>query len=74
MTTFSAKPDFSGFFYINGSRVSSGQISNFLEFILHHMTALPVYKCLDFQASNNFKSRKTSPCVSLSPWPLGHAL
>ena len=51
MTMFSPKPDFSEFFIcvINRSGVSFGQVGNSLEFILHHMTALPVYMFLDFQ-------------------------
>ena len=64
--TFFCKPDFSGFFIcvINGSGVSFGQVANSLEFIPHHMTALPVYICLDFQASYNFGHQKISTCVS----------
>ena len=44
MITFFTKTDFSGFLIcvINGSGVSFGQVSNLLEFIPHHMTALPV--------------------------------
>ena len=49
----------------NGSRVSFGQVANLLEFISHHMTALPVYMCLDFQASYNFERRETSNWESL---------
>ena len=62
MITFFAKPDFSGFFIcvISGSGVSFGQVANLLEFIPHHMTTLPVYICLDFQASDNFERWKTS--------------
>ena len=47
-----------------GSGVSFGQVENSLEFIPHHMTALPVCMCLDFQAYN-FEHWKTSTCVSL---------
>ena len=67
MITFFPNPDFSGFFIcvIDGSGVSFGQISNSLKFIPHHMAALPVYMCLNFQASYNFEHRKTSTCVSL---------
>ena len=45
MITFFAKLDFSRFFIgvINGSGVSFGQLENLLEFISHHMTAIPVY-------------------------------
>ena len=69
MITFFPKPDFRKFLIcvINGSGVSFGQIANLLEFIPHYMTALPVYKCLDFQPSYNFERQKTSTCVSL--WP-----
>ena len=45
MITFFPKPDFSGFlilYVINGSGMSFGQVANLLEFISHHMTALPV--------------------------------
>ena len=38
---------------MNGSGVPFGQVANLLEFIPHHMIALPVYMCLDFQASLN---------------------
>ena len=57
MITFFPKPDFSEFLIcvINGSGVSFGQVANLLKFIPHHMIALPVYMCLDFQASYNFK-------------------
>ena len=67
MITFSPKPDFSGFFMcvINESGVFFGQVVNSLEFIPHHMIALPIYMCLDFQASYNFERRKTSACLSL---------
>ena len=67
MIAFSAKPDFSGFFIcvINGSGVSFGQVANSLEFIPHHMTALPVYMCVDFQASYSFEHWKTSTYTSL---------
>ena len=51
-----AKPDF----LINGSVVSFGQVANLLQFIPHHMTALPVYMCLGFQASYNLERQKTS--------------
>ena len=46
-------PDFSVFFIcvINGSGVYFGQVANLLEFIQHHVTALPVCMCLGFQAS-----------------------
>ena len=56
MITFFSKLDFSRFFIgvINGSGVSFGQLENLLEFISHHMTALPVYMYLDFQAFYNF--------------------
>ena len=56
MISFFAKPDFRRFFIgvINGSGVSFGQLENLLEFISHHMTALPVYMYLDFQAFYNF--------------------
>ena len=66
MTTFFPKPDFSEFLIcvINGSGVSFGQVANLLEFIPHHMTALPVYMYLDFQASYNFERQKTSTSVS----------
>ena len=65
--TFFPKPDFSGFSIcvINGSEVSFGQVANSLEFIPHHMTALPVYMCLDFQASYSFEHWKTSTYTSL---------
>ena len=65
MITFFPKPDFSGFLIcvINGSGVSFGQVANLLEFIPHHLKALPVYMCLYFQASYNFQRRKTSTCV-----------
>ena len=67
VVNFSPKPDFSGFLIrvMSRSGVSFGQVANLLEFILYHMTALPVYMCLDFQASYNFEHRKTSTCVSL---------
>ena len=54
--------DFSRFLIgvINGSGVSLGQVANLLEFIPGHMAALPVYMCLDFQASYNFACQKTS--------------
>ena len=67
MINFFPKTDFSGFLIcvINGSGVFFGQVANLLEFIPHHMTALPVYMCLDFQASYNFERRKSSTCVSL---------
>ena len=76
MITFFPKPDFSWFLICvtNGSRVSFGQVANLLEFISHHMTALPVYMCLDFQASYNFERRETSNCESLWPWSLGPAI
>ena len=50
---------------MNRSGVSFGQVANLLEFIPYHITALPVYMCLHFQASYNFEQRKTSTCVSL---------
>ena len=50
---------------INGSGVAFGQVANLLQFIPYHMTALPVYMCLDSQASYNLERRKTSTCVSL---------
>ena len=55
--TFFPKPGFSGFSIcvINGSGVSFGQVADLLEFIPHHITALLVYMCLDFQASYNFE-------------------
>ena len=64
---FFAKLDFIGFFIcvVNESGVSFGQVENLLEFIPHHITALPVYTCLDFQASYNFERRKTSTCIPL---------
>ena len=64
---FFAKPDFSRFFIcvMNGSGVSFVQVANLLEFIPHHMTALPIYMCLDFEASYNFERRKTSSCISI---------
>ena len=67
MIAFSPKADFSGFFIcvINGSGVSFGQVAKSLEFIPHHMTALPVYMCLDFQAPCSFEHRKTSTSVTL---------
>ena len=67
MITFSPKPDFSGFFkcVIYGSGVSFGQVANSLEFIPHHLTALPVYMGLDYQASYNFEHWKKSTYVSL---------
>ena len=67
MIIFFPKPNFSGFLIcvINGSGVSFGQVANLIEFIPHHMTALPVYMCLDLQASYNFERRKTSTYVSL---------
>ena len=70
MITFFAKLDFSRFFIgvINGSGVSFGQVTN-LEFIPHHMTALPVHMCLDFQASYNFERRKR-----LFAYPFDHEL
>ena len=49
---------------MNGSGVPFGQVANSLEFIPYHMTALPVYICLDFQASYNFERQKTSTYVS----------
>ena len=57
MITFFPKPSFSGFLIcvINGPGVSFGQVANLLEFIPHHMTALSVQMCLDFQASYNFE-------------------
>ena len=60
MIAYFAKPDF----LINGSGVSFGQVSNLLQFIPHHMTALPVYMCLVFQASYNFERPKASTCAS----------
>ena len=65
--TFFPKPNFSEFLIcvINGSGVSFGQVANLLEFIPHHMTALPVYMSLDLQSSYNFERPKTSTCVSL---------
>ena len=67
MITFFPKPDFSRFSIcvINGSGVSFGQVANSLEFIPHHMTALPVYMCVDFQASYSFEHWKTSTYTSL---------
>ena len=67
MITFFNKPDFSGFLLcvIGEPGVSFGQVANLLEFIPHHMTALPVYMCLDFQASYDFECWKTSTCLSL---------
>ena len=64
--TFFPKPDFSGFFIcvIYGSGVFFGQVANSLEFVPHHMTALPVYMCLDFHASYSFEHRKKSTFVS----------
>ena len=58
MITFFSKPDFSGFLIcvINGAGVSFGQVANVLEYIPHHMTALAVYMCLDFEASYNFEN------------------
>ena len=67
MITFFPKPDFSGFLILyvkNGSGMSFGQVANLLEFIPHHMTALPVYMCLVFQTFYNFEHWKTSTCVS----------
>ena len=66
MMNFFIMLDFSGFvmYAINGSGVSFSQVANLLEFISHHMTALPVCMCFDFQASYNFEHRKTSTCVS----------
>ena len=62
MITFFPMSDVSRFFIrvINGSGVSFGQFAKLLEFIPHHMTALPVYMCLDFQAFYNFERWKTS--------------
>ena len=67
LVTFFPKPDFSGFLICvrNGSGVSFGQVANLLECIPYYMATLPVYICLDFQASYNFERRKTSTCVSL---------
>ena len=67
MITFFSKPDFSRLLIcvINGSGVSFGQVANLLEFIPHHMTGLPVYMYLDFQASYNFELWKTSTYMSL---------
>ena len=72
VVTFFAKPDFSRFLIcvINGSGVSFGQFANLFEFFLHHMTALPVYVCLGFQASYNFEYQKMSTCISPRPSPL----
>ena len=57
MITFFQEPGFSGFlmWVITGSGVSFGQIANSLELIPHHMTALPVFMSLDFQACYNFE-------------------
>ena len=76
MITLFAMPDFSGFLIcvINGSGLSFDQVSHLSEFIPHHLTALPVYMCLDFQASYNFQRQKQLTCVSLWQWPLGLAL
>ena len=70
------KPDFRGFliFVIDGSGVSFGWVANLLKFIPHHMTALPVFMCLNFQASHNFERRKSSTCIFLWPWSLGLTL
>ena len=67
MITFFPKPGFGGFliYVINGSGVCFGQAANLLDFIPHHITALPVYMCLDFQASDSFEPQKTSTCGSL---------
>ena len=56
MIAYFAKPDF----LINGSGESFDQVANLLQFIPHHMTALPVYMCLGFQASYNLERQKTS--------------
>ena len=55
MITFFPKPDFSGFLIcvINGSGVSFGQVANLLEFIPHHLKALPVYMCLYFNVGKH---------------------
>ena len=67
MVTLFPEPDFRGIliFVISGSVVFFGLIPKLLEFILYHMTALPVYMCLDFQASYNFEHRKAFTCLSL---------
>ena len=76
MITLFPMADFSGFLIcvINGSELSFDQVSHLLEFIPHHLTALPVYMCLDFQASYNFQRQKQVTCVSLWQWSLGLAL
>ena len=76
VVTFFAKPDFSRFLIcvINGSGVSFGQFAKLFEFFLHHMTALPVYVCLGFQASYNFEYQKMSTCISPRPSPLDPTL
>ena len=50
MITFFPKPDVSRFLIcvISGSGVSFDQVANLLEFILYHMTTLPVYMYLNF--------------------------
>ena len=57
MITFFSERSFSGFLIcvINESVICFDQVANLLEFVPHHMTAFPVYMCLDFQTSCNFE-------------------